>query len=526
MGEEDRGPWPVVRGPEAEERGPWPVARDAGCPPDPKGEGQRFSWRGRALPAGEGKRKLVHAGMGLFALALPFLTWQQAALCAVAAFLFNWLVLPRLLGHRLTSARPGVSDRGVLLYPLVVLALILLYRYDEVVAFGWGVLAFGDAAAGIVGQKWGRHALPWNQGKTWEGLVAFCLASGAGGTALSTWALNHGGRGGHGGVALILSSLPLLLLAPVALAALLESVPHGADDNILPPLAASFPFAVLLSETFWLGAASADVPGWGLVLGVNTACALAALVTRALRPSGVAVAWALGVTTWMVFGQAAFLLLLAFLMAGLLVTFIGYGRKGQAGTAEPRGGRRGGAEVFGKGGALLLLGLLLLAWLGYWSGVLKPTMGVLYAGNYWRVPGTWGWVVVAILAAATADTWATEIGGLWGKRAFTLWPVREVTPGTSGAVSIPGLLAALAGAALVSGLGLWLGLLALRSGVPGRLYVPPPHTIAVICTVAAFVATVVESLLPRLGPASHVGKNLVVTLLAPVLVYAVLGVLR
>ena len=33
---------------------------------------------GRALPAGEGRRKLVHAGMGAFALLFRFLTWPQA----------------------------------------------------------------------------------------------------------------------------------------------------------------------------------------------------------------------------------------------------------------------------------------------------------------------------------------------------------------------------------------------------------------------------------------------------------------
>jgi uncharacterized protein (TIGR00297 family) len=497
MGEEDRGQGTGDGGqqpPPAQEGG---ISKDASL---------QVGWRGRRLPAGEGKRKLVHAGMGLFALALPFLTWQQAALCAVAAFLFNWLVLPRLLGHRLTSARPGVSDRGVLLYPLVVLALIVLYRADEVVAFGWGVLAFGDAAAGVVGQKWGRHALPWNPGKTWEGVVAFCLSSAVIGIAWNpfmAWGFWPRSAGGiNASVMLLLDHSPLLVTVPVILAALLECLPHGADDNVLPPIAASFPLAVLLWFPFSAGSA-VGAPDWRVVFGVNTVCALVALATHALRPSGVAVAWALGVVTWTAFGQAAFLLLLAFLLAGLLVTFLGYAQKHRVGTAEPREGRRGGVEVFGKGGALLLFGAFALTVFWYVTRA-RADLG-----------GAWGWVVVAILAAATADTWATELGGLWGKRAFTLCPVREVPPGTSGAVSVAGLLAALAGAALISGLGLWLGLLAQR-----------PLTFAVLCTLAAFVATVVESLLPRLGPASHVGKNLVVTLLAPILVYAVLGVLR
>ncbi|MEW6336736.1 MAG: DUF92 domain-containing protein [Acidobacteriota bacterium] len=448
--------------------------------------------------------------MGLFALALPFLTWVQAALCAVAAFLFNWLVLPRLLGHRLTSARPGVSDRGVLLYPLVVLALIVLFREDVAVAFGWGVLAFGDAAAGIVGQKWGRRALAWNPEKSWEGSIAFVLGAALGGSVLvlAGFVLAQGPadvimQGGWARVVgeSLLGTFPLLLV-PLLLAALLESLPHGLDDNILPPTVAAFPLALLQAHSPW-ASVPPPRPDWIVVLGVNTACAVAALVTRTLRPGGVAVAWALGVATWMAFGRSAFLLLLAFLLAGLVVTFVGIGKKGMAGTAEPRGGRRGAAEVFGKGGVLLAFGILTLV-MATAARAHPPDFG-----------GRWGWVVVAILAVATADTWATEIGGLWGRRVFTLMPLREVAPGTPGGVSLPGLLGALAGAALISGLGAWLGMLG-----------PKPVMLALVCTIAAFVATVVESLLPRLGPASHVGKNLVVTLLAPVLVFAVLGVLR
>jgi uncharacterized protein (TIGR00297 family) len=288
------------------------------------------------------------------------------------------------------------------------------------------------------------------------------------------------------------------VLVPIVLAAILESLPHGLDDNVLPPIAAVLPIAL----SWGVGYELAELPDWRVALALNTGCAVLALATRALRPSGVAVAWALGVVTWTAFDRPGFILLLAFLLAGLAVTALGFGRKREAGVAEKRGGRRGGAEVFGKGGVLLLVGV---------AGVALRTL----PGQASLSLSGWGWVVVAVLAAATADTWATELGGLWGKRAYTLCPVREVPPGTSGAVSVAGLLAALVGAALISGLGLWLGLLAQR-----------PLTFAVLCTLAAFVATVIESLLPRLGPASHVGKNLVVTLLAPILVYAVLGVLR
>ena len=56
---------------------------------------------------------------------------------------------------------------------------------------------------------------------------------------------------------------------------------------------------------------------------------------------------------------------------------------------------------------------------------------------------------LAALAAANADTWATEIGSALGGRPYDLRTGKPAPPGTSGAVSLPGTLAALAGAALI-----------------------------------------------------------------------------
>ena len=53
----------------------------------------------------ETRRQTLHMAMASFALLLRVLTWWQAALCAVAAFLFNLFVLPRIGGASLN--RPG-----------------------------------------------------------------------------------------------------------------------------------------------------------------------------------------------------------------------------------------------------------------------------------------------------------------------------------------------------------------------------------------------------------------------------------
>src|SRR6266852_3983144 len=80
-------------------------------------------------------RKIVHMSMLAFAFLLPFLTWTQAAGAAILALLFNLLILPRLQVD--FAKRPGDASApvtgtwtGIVLYPLSVLALILLFRHS------------------------------------------------------------------------------------------------------------------------------------------------------------------------------------------------------------------------------------------------------------------------------------------------------------------------------------------------------------------------------------------------------------
>jgi uncharacterized protein (TIGR00297 family) len=58
-------------------------------------------------------------------------------------------------------------------------------------------------------------------------------------------------------------------------------------------------------------------------------------------------------------------------------------------------------------------------------------------------------ILAGSLAAAAADTWATEIGSTSARRPRTLVGRREVEPGTSGGVTRRGLAGAAAGAAFV-----------------------------------------------------------------------------
>lgn len=162
----------------------------------------------------------------------------------------------------------------------------------------------------------------------------------------------------------------------------------------------------------------------GLVaVGAAGAVAAAAWRLRALSRAGAAAGTIVGSA---VFGLAglgpAVVLVLFFVSSSALSALPGGG---------PRS-RRGARQVLANGSVAALAACFLS---------LHPLAGP---------------ALVGAVAAATADTWATELGVRLGRRPRSILTLRRQPPGTSGAISAPGTLAAAAGALAVAGVGSWL----------------------------------------------------------------------
>jgi uncharacterized protein (TIGR00297 family) len=99
------------------------------------------------------------------------------------------------------------------------------------------------------------------------------------------------------------------------------------------------------------------------------------------------------------------------------------------------------------------------AWQVFANGGVFATSAAIAAatGN-----ALWAAAAVGALAAAAADTWATEIGTLARGLPRSIISLRPLPAGTSGAVTVPGTLASVAGAAAVAGV-------AYLTGVTTRL---------------------------------------------------------
>jgi uncharacterized protein (TIGR00297 family) len=119
--------------------------------------------------------------------------------------------------------------------------------------------------------------------------------------------------------------------------------------------------------------------------------------------------------------------ILVFFVSSSLASRLSPRRRRAAEIEFAKTGKRDAFQVLANGG---VVGLLCLIW------TTRPDESLYVAS-------------LGALGAATADTWGTELGILSRTRPILITTLHPVRPGTSGAVSIPGTLAGIIGAALV-----------------------------------------------------------------------------
>jgi uncharacterized protein (TIGR00297 family) len=430
----------------------------------------------------EERRQIVHIAMGGFALLLRMLTWWQAAVMAAAACAFNALLLPRLGGQALY--RPSDIARGfpigILLYPIVVLGLILVFRTRlDLAAAAWGILAAGDGAATLVGRNVRSPRIPWNHEKTVAGTIAFILCGGVAAVFLEIWtaaAMNPMPR------------WPFLIGAPLAavvVAALVETSPIRLDDNVTVAGAAALVlWALSLIREDAVRAALPLVQDRLVgALIINGVFAAAGWRFRTVSTAGALTGAALGIAIYLAAGPGAWLLLFASFLMAVLSSRLGWQRKSLLGIAEDRGGKRGPGNAIAN--CVVGAGCAVLA-------ALTPHGELALVG------------MVAALAAGGSDTVASEIGKAWGHRTFSVTTFATVRPGTSGAMSLEGTAAGLAAAIALAGFALVVGLIQ-----PALVW-----PVVAAATVGSFVESLLGATLEGAGILDNHTLNFLNTLVA------------
>jgi uncharacterized protein (TIGR00297 family) len=358
-------------------------------------------------------RRLVHAGVCLVVAATPWLFAGPGPLYLLAGgfVVVNGTARARDWWPSLHAARP--ASWGTVAVPLAVLpALAATWSVspDRVVAFQAAFLVLGvaDPLASWVGERAGGRRLTATA--TLPGTVAF------GAAAALLVALLLLGTGTPPDFALAAAGLAGGVTAAV------EALARQGGDNlfvVLGTLGVLVPLRAGMASPLELaGALAAGFAFAGL------AWAAGALDGPGATAGGLFAASLLGLggVAWVGPG-------LAFFVPSAALSRLPAPSDGP-GAEAPRTLR----QVVANGG---------VAWAGLLAAALLPAeAAAARAGCYAGFVGA--------LAAAAADTWATEIGTRYAGRPYSLRHLAPVPRGTSGAVTPLGTLAAVGGAAVVA----------------------------------------------------------------------------
>lgn len=209
-----------------------------------------------------------------------------------------------------------------------------------------------------------------------------------------------------------------------------------------------------------------------LILGLLLSLGIALLAhrRRALSASGILGAVLCGTLILAFGGWAWGLALIVFFLSSSLLSHWRRRRKRSLEALFAKGGRRDLGQALANGGLATLLALLAHLWP-------HPAWAALFAGA---------------LAAASADTWATEVGVFSPNPPRLITTGQAVPPGTSGGVSGLGTLAAAGGALLLGGAFYLLG------GLEAILFpaaLQPPWTVIPLSVLGGLSGMLVDSLL-------------------------------
>ncbi|NOZ57792.1 MAG: DUF92 domain-containing protein [Calditrichaeota bacterium] len=375
--------------------------------------------------APEVTRKSVHVITALLVATTPFLFQQKAPLVVLASI----FVVVNYVGvrFRLFQGMHGTERQtyGTVFFPLAFIAL-LYWQWDRhplIIVLAMLVLGLADTVAALVGENV-RNPHRFRLGrepKSLEGSVAMFAAS------FVIVLVGLVALGPHFGEKISLGMAVWAAFLAALFGTAGEAISFSGSDNFTSPLAVAFVLDLFLSYPSY--------QAWTFTFGTALAVVVAALSYRArfLDAGGAVLTAALGSVVFGLGGWSFTVPILTFFILSSLLSKVGRRRRESVLDVFEKHSTRDLAQVLANGG---IAGLLVLAWFY----LRLPQLYVLY---------------LASLAAVTADTWGTELGVLSGLTPRSVLNWKRVTIGTSGGVTVAGVLGGVLGS-LAIGLSGWL----------------------------------------------------------------------
>lgn len=367
-------------------------------------------------------RKIVHILTGVLAFLSPyyFETNFYPAVLAMAFIPFNLLAIKK--GWLKSLNEDGDASLGTIYYPLAFLILALFFWGEKswILQISMLVLGFGDAFAALVGENAVKphHFKLGQTTKSIEGSIAMF------GTSLivlvGTLVMFHDRAKVVANMDLI--TLIALCVAVALVATAVEALLSGGVDNLAIPLTVAYIFAVLeFNGTVFVQS---------VLIGVSLSLLLArvSFALKFLTASGAIGTFLFGSNVFSMGGLAWTIPVLTFFILSSVLSKIGRERKKKFDLIFEKSSQRDAGQVVANGGVAWIL----MIW---YSITNDPVIFIAYLGT---------------LAAAQADTWATEIGTMIrNPKPRSILNFKPVPAGTSGGITVTGTTGGFVGALLI-----------------------------------------------------------------------------
>jgi uncharacterized protein (TIGR00297 family) len=383
-------------------------------------------------------RKTVHLSTGI---ALFFLSYnmdrQSLLLLLIAGTLFSFITY-KIRKFNFIHA-PSEPSLGTLFYPVGLLSSCLILYELPLYYFQISLLllSISDTVANIGGymKKGNPRFTILSEEKSLWGAAGFALSA-----FLIIFFLLPGPESG---------SLPYMVLT-IILAVNFEIISHRGSDNLTVPLGSSLYFYL---------AHGRDINAIFLIVVVLIMAIGSILLNKRglLTRYGSISVYILGIYYFAVLGLDWSIPVVFFFLSSTLFTKLNSHINQKANDTN----RRNSWQVF--------------------ANIFFATLSsALYLGKGDEI---YIYLYITLIAAVTADTWASEIGPVFHKKCFSLsdWTIKNA--GVSGGISLAGSIAALAGALIISGLSCYL------------FFAKMDIQLVIIMALAGFAASFVDSML-------------------------------
>ena len=365
-------------------------------------------------------RKLIHIIVGCIILLCPFIfgSPNPPMVLAVIFIIVNLIALKKekLSGIHGTSRK----SYGTVYFPIAFLILVLFW-WDNIVVFEISLLllTFADTAATIAGEnsKSPKAYIGWKDIKSFQGTITMFIVSvllTGFGTLIFTNLI--------GKELPNLESIVFLSLFIGILATLAESFSYAGSDNLSVPLAAAVGYDLFVSYS--TGGELIHLLGWGLLPFVLS---LIAVKLKTLTKNGAAGAWLIGLFVFAMGGIKFAIPLFLFFTSSSLLSRIG-GKIKEENLSQS-------AKIINRDIAQVLA-----------NGIVPLVLTIVW---FYTPSELWYAAYIATVAAATADTWATEIGFFARSSPRNCINFKKVEKGTSGGITLLGTIGSILGSIVI-----------------------------------------------------------------------------